>query len=64
MIDFMEVKPNEIKELAGLASEIWHEYWTCILSAAQINYMVDKFQSEQAVINQIKSDIIADIGNI
>ena len=26
-MEFLEVKKNEIKELADLASEIWHEYW-------------------------------------
>ncbi|MBQ9244688.1 GNAT family N-acetyltransferase [bacterium] len=45
-----------IKELAILASEIWHEYWTCILSQEQIDYMIEKFQSENAIINQIKND--------
>ena len=52
-MEFLEVKKNEIKELADLASEIWHEYWPCILTEAQINYMVEKFQSEKAIIEQI-----------
>ena len=54
MTEFEEVKPNEIKTLAELASEIWHEYWPCILSDGQIDYMVEKFQSEKAINNQIK----------
>ena len=56
MIDFLEVKQNDIKELARLTSEIWHEYWTCILSPEQIEYMVEKFQSEAAIINQINNE--------
>ena len=52
-MEFLEVKKNEIKELADLASEIWHEYWPSILTEAQINYMVEKFQSEKAIIEQI-----------
>lgn len=54
MIEIQEAK--NIKELAQLASEIWHEYWVDILSAEQIDYMVEKFQSETAIINQIKSE--------
>ena len=54
MIKFEEVK--DIKELSILTSEIWHEYWTCILSIEQIDYMVEKFQSEKAIENQIKNE--------
>ena len=49
-------KAENIKELASLASAIWHEYWTCILSPEQIDYMVDKFQSENAMKNQIENE--------
>ena len=52
-MEFLEVKKDEIKELAQLAGEIWHEYWPCNLTEAQINYMVEKFQSEKAIIEQI-----------
>lgn len=50
------VKAENIKELASLASKIWHEYWPIILSPEQIDYMVDKFQSETAITNQIKHE--------
>ena len=56
MIEFAIVKSSDIKEFAKLTSEIWHEYWTCILSDEQIDYMVDKFQSENAIINQINNE--------
>lgn len=56
MIEFVEVKLNDISKLAELTSEIWHEYWTCILSNEQIDYMVDKFQSEFAIRNQITNE--------
>ena len=55
MIEFSEVRRNEIEELAKLTSEIWHEYWTCILSNEQIDYMVEKFQSEKAITDQINN---------
>ncbi|MCM1010076.1 MAG: GNAT family N-acetyltransferase [Fusobacterium sp.] len=47
---------ENIKELALLTSEIWHEYWICILSPEQIDYMVEKFQSESAITEQIKNE--------
>ncbi len=54
MIEF--IKAEDIKELAALASKIWHEYWPVILSSEQINYMVEKFQSERAIKNQIENE--------
>ncbi|CCY62509.1 c_GCAxxG_C_C family protein [Clostridium sp. CAG:967] len=49
-------KVKNIKELASLASCIWHEYWTCILSPEQIDFMVENFQSEHAIKNQIENE--------
>lgn len=54
MIEFEKVE--NIEELASLASAIWHEYWTCILSPEQIDYMVENFQSEKAIKTQIEND--------
>lgn len=54
MLKFNEVK--DIKELAKLADNIWHEYWTVILSPKQIDYMIENFQSEKAISNQIKEE--------
>ena len=56
-MDFINVKTDaEIDLLANLADEIWHEYWTIILSSEQIDYMVEKFQSNTAIQNQIKEE--------
>ena len=54
MISFEQVK--DIKKLANLTSEIWHEYWNNLLSQEQIVYMIDKFQSEKAIHEQIKNE--------
>lgn len=54
MIKYEEVR--NIKKLAAIASDIWHEYWSDILSLEQIDYMVEKFQSEDAIVNQIKNE--------
>lgn len=49
-------KAENIKELAELASKIWHEYWPILLSNKQIDYMVENFQSENAIKNQIANE--------
>lgn len=46
----------EILEIANLAEEIWHQHFTPIIGEAQVNYMVDKFQSYPAIKAQIEQD--------
>ena len=53
MLSLRAVSQAEIPELASLASDIWHEYFPCILTDGQIDYMVDRFQSEGAMRDQI-----------
>ncbi len=45
----------QIEEVATLATEIWHEHFISILSLEQIDYMVEKFQSVSAMLNQMKN---------
>ncbi|MDY6310766.1 MAG: GNAT family N-acetyltransferase [Cyanobacteriota bacterium] len=47
-------KAVNISKLVALSSLIWHEYWKDYLSEEQIEYMVDKFQSEKAIQHQIQ----------
>ncbi|MCM1265569.1 MAG: GNAT family N-acetyltransferase [Candidatus Gastranaerophilales bacterium] len=54
MLKFYKVE--DIEELAKLAYDIWHEYWTIILSPEQIDYMVEKFQSKKAILKQIQEE--------
>lgn len=56
MIAYQKVEKQNIKELASLAYAIWHEYWTCLLSLEQIDYMVENFQSEHAIKSQIENE--------
>lgn len=46
---------EEILLLSKKACEVWYEYFPCILSDEQIDYMVDKFQSFNAISDQIKN---------
>lgn len=44
---------EDIARLAAMADEVWHEFFVEILSPAQIDYMVEKFQSVAALTDQI-----------
>lgn len=55
-IQFINVETKEqICTLAAIADEVWHEHFVSILSSEQIDYMVDKFQSEHAMTDQLKN---------
>ncbi len=47
---------EQIRVVASIAKEVWHEYYSSILSSGQIDYMVDKFQSENAIECQVEND--------
>ncbi len=53
-LEFTAVKTEEqIAKLACIADEIWHEHFSSILSPEQIDYMVDVFQSHNAISDQM-----------
>ncbi len=45
----------ELRKIAELADEIWHECFVGIISNGQIDYMVEKFQSLDAMTEQIEN---------
>ena len=45
---------EQLLSVSRLADEIWHEYFPCILTAGQIDYMVEKFQSFPAMKAQVE----------
>lgn len=47
---------EQIKDLARLANEIWHEYFSFLLSPEQIDYMVKLFQSREALTKAIRQE--------
>ena len=47
---------KELHEVAELAEKIWHECFPGIISEDQICYMVEKYQSYDAMIKQISTD--------
>ena len=53
-IKMTEVKTQiQIESVAGLADEIWREWFPSIISESQIDYMLDKFQSVDAITKQL-----------
>ena len=56
-VKLTEVKTSEqIKKVAAMADEIWHEWFPSIISEGQIDYMLEKFQSEKAISAQLAND--------
>ena len=53
----MEIQKVETEEqlvqLAETAYQVWHEYFPCIISEGQIDYMIEKFQSYEAIKGQL-----------
>ena len=45
--------PDDIAAVARLAREIWTEHYVPIVGAAQIDYMLERFQSEAAIALQL-----------
>jgi len=49
------VNDEQLQRVAAIAEEIWHECFVGIISIEQISYMVKKFQSYDAMKDQIKN---------
>jgi ribosomal protein S18 acetylase RimI-like enzyme len=53
----IEVKNKEqIDQVAQLADEIWREHYIPIIGIKQVDYMLSKFQSSQAISHQISEE--------
>ncbi len=56
-VTLIQVDNDErLQTLAKIANEVWHEFFPCILTEGQIDYMVEKFQSYNAMKNQMEND--------
>ncbi len=44
---------EQIREVSELAEEVWHEHYDSIIGKEQVNYMIEKFQSEVAMKDQM-----------
>ncbi len=48
--------PEQLKEIEKLAVEIWEEHYIPIIGAAQVRYMLAKFQNYDAMLRQINEE--------
>jgi ribosomal protein S18 acetylase RimI-like enzyme len=56
-IEFIKVSDRRlIKRVVLLAREIWTEHFTAIIGRGQVDYMLAKFQSEEAISRQIENE--------
>ena len=56
MLTFKKLKTtDEIKETANLAYEIWNQHFVSIIGQEQTDYMLENFQSENAMTKQMES---------
>jgi len=54
-LEFVAVQSEQqLAVVAGLAREIWYEYYVALIGRAQVDYMVAKFQSAGAMAQQIR----------
>jgi diamine N-acetyltransferase len=54
-LEFIPVQSTgQIDRLAGMARDIWYEYYVPIIGRAQVDYMVEKFQSAPAMQRQLQ----------
>lgn len=49
---------EEIALTARLAKEIWHEHYDALIGVAQVDYMLRRFQSEEAIAAQREKDTV------
>lgn len=58
----MEIKKvsnkNQINAIENLAYEIWYQHYTPIIGKHQVDYMLEKFQSVEAMREQIKNGFL------
>jgi diamine N-acetyltransferase len=58
-IMFLEVSTeNQIEIVESLAREIWTEHYIPIIGKEQVDYMLDRFQSKQAITEQIRIGVL------
>lgn len=46
---------KQLDLVVNLAQTIWHEHFTPIIGAAQVAYMLKKFQSKQSIMQQLEN---------
>ena len=55
-LEIVPVEAPSIGTLEALAEQVWHECFAHLLSREQIEYMLARFQSEEALTRQMQSE--------
>lgn len=56
MENFIKATFEDAALLSRLAETIWHEHYTPIIGAEQVEYMLERFQSREVIDAQIRSN--------
>lgn len=57
MVEIKRISDAQAQHIQELADSIWRQHYTPIIGVEQINYMLDKFQSRQAICSQMAEGI-------
>jgi len=49
-------QPQQVKAVAALARDVWEQHYIPIVGAEQVKYMLEKFQSVEAITRQIDAE--------
>ncbi|MDO4539564.1 MAG: GNAT family N-acetyltransferase, partial [Syntrophomonadaceae bacterium] len=53
-ISFAQVaRPDQIRDIVEMAGRIWHQHYDSLLPAGQVDYMLEKYQSDAAIRKQL-----------
>ena len=47
---------DQCAAVSKLADEIWHEHYTPIIGTAQVDYMIERFQSAERILGDIRNN--------
>ena len=56
LIELKVGEQQKAEDLAALARRIWLEHYTPIIGKAQVEYMLDKYQSAEQILKDIETD--------
>ncbi len=54
-LSITQVTRQDTEAISSMAREIWSEHYTPVIGKAQVDYMLEKFQSPEAISEQIDS---------
>ena len=57
-IQIVPTTPESAGEIESLARAIWTGFYTPLIGAVQVAYMLEKFQSKAAILSQLKEGIL------